>query len=202
MSTNNERFNSFWVIVFSVMVGYLAYFFVGSHLIGGLLPESNFKDLLSIFLMLSFMIFIYMALNFLLENKLPEFFYYLIWFYYFVLLFILNFCMERNINGFNLNPFKTVDKSFFDFFIFLLKNLVLFIPIGFLMRREEITKTFIIVLLLELSLELSQYVLMTGLFDINEIFCNIIGIYLGYFSFKKQKKKRKYHKKKRKKESD
>lgn len=196
--SNKERFNNFWVITFSVLVGYLANYFVGSYLLNDFLPESNLKDIFSIFLMISFMVFIYLILNFLLEKELTAFFYYVLWFYYFVLIFILNFGLERDINGFNLNPFKTMDKSFFDFFIFLLKNLVLFIPIGFLLREEDIFRSLVIVLLFEISLELAQYVLKVGIFDINEIFFNIIGIYLGYFAFKKQKKKRKYAKRRKK----
>lgn len=199
--SSNGRFNSFWVIIFSIMVGYLAYYFVGSYIITGMVPESNFKDLLSIFLMISFMIFIYLFLNFLLENKLPDFFYYIIWFYYFLLIFVLSFCIEKNVTGFNLNPFKTVNKSFFEFFMFLIKNVVLFLPIGFLLRKEEISKTLVIVILLELSVELSQAVLRVGQFDINEIFFNVIGIYLGYFAFKKEKK-RKYKKRQRKASTD
>ncbi|MGL5614628.1 MAG: VanZ family protein [Sarcina sp.] len=196
--SNNERFNNFWVITFSVLVGYLANYFVGSYLLNDFLPESNLKDIFSIFLMISFMVFIYLILNFLLEKELTAFFYYVLWFYYFVLIFILNFGLERDINGFNLNPFKTMDKSFFDFLIFILKNLVLFIPIGFLLRGEDIFRSLVIVLLFEISLELAQYVLKVGIFDINEMFFNVIGIYLGYFAFKKQKKKRKYNKRRKK----
>lgn len=200
--SSNGRFNNFWVIIFSIMVGYLTYYFIGSNILPSRIPEGNFRDILSIFVMISFMIFIYLVLNFLLENKLPNFFYYVMWFYYFLLLLVLNFGLERNINGFNLNPFKTVNKSFFEFFIFLIKNMVLFIPIGFLLKGEELLRTLIIVLLLELSVELSQYVLKVGMVDINEIFFNIIGIYLGYFIFKKEKKKRKYKKRKKKASTD
>lgn len=200
--SSSGRFNNFWVTVFSIMVGYLAYYFIGSDILPNRIPEGNFRDVLGIFIMISFMIFIYLVLNFLLENKLPDFFYYVIWFYYFLLLFVLNFCLQRDINGFNLNPFKTVNKSFFEFFLFLIKNMVLFIPIGFLLKSEEILRTLIIVLLLELSVELSQYVLKVGIFDINEIFFNVIGIYLGYFAFKKEKKKRKYKKRKKKASTD
>lgn len=187
---SRERFNGFWVSLFSLMVGYLLYFFIGETVSNKIVPNSRFESLIALFFMTSCMVLIYISLSFLLERKLPKFFIYVLWAHYFILFFIINFAINKGVSGFRLNPFNKLSFSGLEYVFILIKNIALFLPIGYLLRKENVLKSFAFVVLLVLTIELSQYALKSGYFDVNDIIFSIIGVYVGYFSFRKPRKRR------------
>lgn len=68
----------------------------------------------------------------------------------------------------------------------LIMNVVFFIPIGYLVKNKGFLRSFVIVLVSVLGIESTQYVLALGFFDAGDIVLNLVGIYLGYFYFRRQ----------------
>lgn len=189
-----DRFNNFWVIMFSLMVGYLIYFFVGNNIAISIVNNKELAGFVGIFFMSSCIVFIYIFLNFLLERKIGKSFLYIIWIHYFCFFFIIMFCLNIGEYGFKIK-FMDVDQYNGLGLAFLaIKNVGIFVPIGYLARKEDFIKSMVFALFFILTIELSQYVFKMGTFDVNEIFFSIIGVGTGYIMFYKKKKKRKKRK--------
>lgn len=47
-SNNNTRFNGFWLAVFSIMVGYLIYFFLYSNISSSMIIDDQIKEFVEI----------------------------------------------------------------------------------------------------------------------------------------------------------
>ncbi len=77
--------------------------------------------------------------------------------------------------------------------IIIIENLIgkiaLFLPFGFLVpiivgRRIKVLKLFLIGFLLCFIIEATQLMTRTGIFDVDDLMLNMIGIILGYSLFK------------------
>lgn len=195
MERENDRFNDFWVAMFSIMVGYLIYFFVGHNIANSLTPDKDIASFIGVFFMSTCIVFIYMVLTYLLERTLPLFFKYILWGHYYGLLFISTFCLSIGEYGFILKPFDIEQYSTFEYGLMIIRCVILFIPIGYLVRKEVFIKSITFVVLLILTIELSQTSFRIGTFDVNEIVFSTIGASIGYFTFKgksfRRKKRRK-----------
>ena len=186
VSRNNDRFNDFWVVMFSFMVGYLIYFFVGHNIANNLVKDKDVGSFIGVFFMSSCIVIIYMVLTFLLERTLPMIFKYVLWGHYYALFFIMIFCLNIGEEGFILKPFEMKYYKDSWYIAMILKSVMLFIPIGYLVRREVFIKSISFVVLLILTIEFSQTAFKLGKFDVNEIVFSCIGVCIGYFSFRKK----------------
>ena len=194
-SKEKERFSDFWVFMFSLMVGYLIYFFVGTKITGEMVENKDIAGFIGVFFMTTCMIIIYMILNFMLERCMPRYFKYILWGHYYALFIIVFFCLNIGQSEFVINPFTNPEYTAINYLMLILKCIILFIPIGYLVRKEIFIKSFSFMLLFILTMELSQYVFKLGTFNISEIIFSLVGVSIGYFSFQKRKSK---NKKKRK----
>ena len=65
----------------------------------------------------------------------------------------------------------------------VLLNIVCFIPLGFLVgmiaKRYRVLMTLIVGLLVSLTIEFSQLIWQRGVFDLNDIFNNVVGSMIG-----------------------
>ena len=191
-SNEKERFSDFWVFMFSLMVGYLIYFFVGSRIASNIIDNEDIAGFIGVFFMSTCMIIIYMILNFMLERCMPRFFRYVLWVHYFALFIIVFFCFDIGKSGFVINPFEDLDYRAMEYMGLVFKCVTLFIPIGYLVRKEVFIKSFSFMLLFILTMELSQYAFKLGIFNVNEIVFSMVGVSIGYFLSQKRKvKKRK-----------
>ncbi|NLP27549.1 MAG: VanZ family protein [Clostridia bacterium] len=59
-------------------------------------------------------------------------------------------------------------------------NISFFIPIGFLFRNKKGSFSILIILLVLLFVETTQYIFKLGIFDIDDIIFNFIGFVIGY----------------------
>lgn len=101
---------------------------------------------------------------------------------YFVVLILVLFARRSfGISKYNLNPMAILHglNSYVGFLIFVF-NVVLFIPIGYLFRHKKFVTLLIVMLPVEFIIESIQYIFKVGVFDINDISLNIIGISIGY----------------------
>jgi len=103
---------------------------------------------------------------------------------------------------YNLTLFREVKRSFWclhagnqDYFILnFVFNIVAFIPFGFFLpflSRERKGRKFLYVMfsafLFTLSIEVLQLVLKVGTFDVDDIFLNTVGGFIGFILFKTTK---------------
>jgi len=93
----------------------------------------------------------------------------------------------------NFVPFKTIlpyllgAHGWFIAFINLAGNIALFIPVGFLIpliyRKMTWQKSLIFGLILTFIIETTQTVFHIGIFDIDDIILNALGVMIGYWIF-------------------
>ena len=94
---------------------------------------------------------------------------------------------------YNIYPFKTIIEYLFNatrynfhvVFINLIANIVTFIPFGFLIpilskKHRTLFNMTIISLLVIMMIEVMQFILNVGVFDIDDIILNTSGCILGY----------------------
>ncbi|MFV0503117.1 MAG: VanZ family protein [Lachnospirales bacterium] len=86
----------------------------------------------------------------------------------------------------NLNPFETItnyyiysSKNFFVSGTNLFGNIIIFIPIGFLLKLFNTRFTSIFIFFITCFVELIQYILAIGVADIDDIILNYIGGLIG-----------------------
>ncbi|MGL4742509.1 MAG: hypothetical protein ACRC41_17245 [Sarcina sp.] len=188
--SSKERFNNFWVVIFSLMVGYLIYFFIGSSMTNSLFKYDEVATFVGIFFMTSCMVSIYIVLNFLLERRLSRNFLYILWIHYYVLFFIIHFCLNIGESGLIVKFMDNTKYLDLDYFFMIIRCTILFIPLGYNFRKEIFIKSLSFMVLFILTIELFQNVLHLGTFDLNEIFFSLVGFSLGYFISQKKKKRK------------
>ncbi len=66
-------------------------------------------------------------------------------------------------------------------------NIIFFIPIGYLLKNLPINKSINYTLIGLIVIELLQLITRRGIFDINDIILNSIGIFIGYYFSNKYK---------------
>lgn len=113
--------------------------------------------------------------------------------------------MTRNIiriegTAYNLVPFRTIlgyvkgfDNYNLDIIIrFFTVNLLLFMPLGFLLSRPRTNMSkkidYLLIIFTPLLIDLFQAILKVGLFDIDAVILNILGCLLVYKVFTSNKK--------------
>lgn len=102
---------------------------------------------------------------------------------YCILLTIVIMFKSIGVQAINLNPLSILTQFGEGAFI-VLANIVLFIPIGFILFSfvKPIKKAIIYSFLGLLCLEITQYILHLGVADISDLFTNLAGIGLGYLA--------------------
>ncbi|MFA9493036.1 VanZ family protein [Streptococcus sp. E17BB] len=100
---------------------------------------------------------------------------------YLVALLFVIMLKSRGVQGINLNPLNLLTQFQESAFI-VFANIVLFIPVGFLLfRRVKTLKMVVASATIGLIiLEISQYLLHLGIADVADILTNLSGILLGY----------------------
>ena len=110
----------------------------------------------------------------------------------------LNFNFSRPISDANFIFLKETWKlvyaqSELDFFYNSLGNILCFIPLGFLTpivfsKKENFLKILVAGILFSVLIETLQFLLATGVSDIDDVFFNTIGVVIGYFFYRIGKK--------------
>ena len=107
------------------------------------------------------------------------------------LLFSNSFSYRTGHRTFNLVPFKTImlyikaikHTNLHLMIINVLGNILLFLPLGFYLKAfiKNINYTLLTIISIPITIEILQYLLKTGVADIDDIILNIIGEIIGFF---------------------
>lgn len=106
----------------------------------------------------------------------------------------LNMTIDNIKNGISINliPFRTlhiyIQYIFMipHFFIIILGNIMIFMPIGLFLNKNKLQ--FISIIIFIIIKEMLQFILNIGSFDIDTIILNSVGVILGVIIAKKLKK--------------
>ncbi|WP_261828616.1 VanZ family protein [Inconstantimicrobium mannanitabidum] len=115
------------------------------------------------------------------SRQIDKYSYYIIWTCYFFILAFVLFGRPTAFRKFNFNPLDILNglNNFDSIFIYLL-NILAFIPIGYIFRHKGARNMLLIMIPIEFLIETIQYIFKLGIFDINDIILNLIGICIGY----------------------
>lgn len=100
--------------------------------------------------------------------------------------------METESGGLRLELFWTIRKAWTEhqglYWYYIIGNILLFVPFGFLLplTAKQMEKVWIVTLMgasLSLGIELLQYLTGTGLCELDDLFHNTLGTFLGYQLF-------------------
>ncbi|CCI85848.1 glycopeptide antibiotics resistance protein [Lactobacillus pasteurii DSM 23907 = CRBIP 24.76] len=128
-----------------------------------------------------------------------------LWTFYLIFLFMfttfrksyfpwqLTFYWDRPLSDINLIFFKETWKMIYaqssvDFIYNLFGNILCFIPLGILTpivfsKQQTLLRVVLAGMLISITIEAFQFVLLTGVTDIDDVFFNTCGMLLGYFIF-------------------
>lgn len=165
------------VILFSVVIGYLFYYYISMDMINQFYPVSEENGLV---LYLCHIVFFLVLLKVIFGIEITKVDKVLSSIMYFTILYMAMFdrfeLAERKIN---LNPFQ----GFFDEgFIQMILNILVFIPFYSVLTwflTLDKTKSLLLFIVFVFLIESYQYISMTGIFDVTDILLNLVGYFCG-----------------------
>ncbi|WP_099221243.1 VanZ family protein [Listeria costaricensis] len=100
---------------------------------------------------------------------------------YFIILGVLLFGKASDVQGVSFDTFSFVNSfAAGNLRVITLGNILMFMPIGFLLVKRSFWQTGLIAIGLVTGIEITQYILKVGFFDTGDIFLNTTGILLGF----------------------
>lgn len=133
--------------------------------------------------------YIYILVTLIVDRRVSAKDGYTLKFMYIIFLITLFFSKDVNttagyINTFNLDVTEVSYSLNTNIgLLFIIMNVILLIPVGWLCRKFDVVIKFLFPILLFLIVEYIQYVNGVGVFDINDIILNTVGFYIGTFLF-------------------
>lgn len=100
-----------------------------------------------------------------------------LYFLYFILLFYSLFLKNIGLQGYEINPLTYFDGLAYGYWFEPVMNLLLFIPIGFLFKGSW--KRILIAAIGLMAVEILQYVLHLGIFDLGDFLANFVSLGIG-----------------------
>ncbi len=170
--------NRVWVTV--LISGLLYYFYLYNFISVSISKSSDIHMIL--FVIVTY--YIYLAICLILERRLSERDTYAFSFLYIIFLITLFYSKDVEsatyVNTFNLDVRSYVYSINSTVgILFIIMNVVLIIPLGWMLRKLDIVIKFVLPLLIFLTTEYTQYIFGVGIFDINDIILNTLGFYIG-----------------------
>jgi glycopeptide antibiotics resistance protein len=112
----------------------------------------------------------------------------LLWGFYFLVLVSFLFLRSRGVSGVSLSPFSFIQDAAnnSDALWMAAMNIALFLPIGYLLRKQSLLLSVLSILGIVLAIESAQYLLSLGFFDLGDMLLNISGFSMGYSIFKRK----------------
>lgn len=167
------------------MIGY--YFFLKEFFTEGISTSID----IHMILLICVTYYIYILISLIVDRRIQSKDAYTLRFMYIIFLITLFFSKDVNTNAGYINTFNldikhlsySLNSTIGIFFIIM--NVVLIIPIGWMCRKLDVIIKILLPILLFLIIEYIQYTNGVGIFDINDIILNTCGFYLGTFIFGK-----------------
>ncbi|WP_368489740.1 VanZ family protein [Clostridium sp. BJN0013] len=169
------------LFIFSSIIGFSLHRMLTADLIMNFFPRIYSHTWIHIMAIICQGIFIFALINLLIHKKISKPYAYILWGCYFCILMFIFFIRMVGMTGINLNPLDIIKNISADpLFIFtVIMNIFIFIPLGYLFRKKTFTFSLVSAFVISLCIEIIQYILKVGIFDIDDIIFNIIGFMIG-----------------------
>lgn len=169
------------IFTFSLIIGFSLHRILTADLIMNFFPEIYAHTWIHIMAIICQGIFIFVLINLLIHKKISKPYEYILWGCYFCILVFIFFIRMVGMTGINLNPFDIIKNISSDpLFIFtVIMNIFIFVPLGYLFRKKTFIFSLATAFIISLCIEIIQYILKVGIFDIDDIIFNIIGFMIG-----------------------
>lgn len=175
-------------IIFGAIIGYLLYYSVFMETIVLFIDSSSIKyTIISILALIISIASCIAVLSLIINQRINKQLFIVICIAYFTTLFTVLFLRSSIERIFIFNPFIGLADTFSNWETALQNviNLVMFIPIGYFMRKLKYHNLLIVSFVISLGIELIQLLTMRGIFDTFDILLYFIGINIGYLLFNK-----------------
>lgn len=183
---NSKILKFFLYAIISLVISFFIYRFITIRLIDFLPFVIDNPIPFYIIIVLFQAIIIYIVLNGIQNNELDNKSKKMLWIQYFIVVIFLLFGRNIGVKGVELNLFIAIKDWFSDSFsiVIAIANFLMFIPLSFFFRNKSFIYSILSILSIVFCIELTQYLLSLGIFDIGDILLNCLGFSLGRLVFK------------------
>lgn len=178
---------NFLLILVSVVIGYILYYNVFMEIIPLFFSSDITYLVVSIMCLIGSIAGCIIVLDLLVNKKISKNLFILICIVYFVVMLTALFLRQSLERVFVFNPLIGLVDTFTNSQMFMqsIMNLVLFVPVGYFLRKKKRFNQILIASTISIGIEILQVALMRGFFDTFDIILYFIGINMGCFIFKK-----------------
>lgn len=131
-------------------------------------------------------VLMYTAADYVVEKKINALNLKILWAVYFLSMTFMLFGRSRIGTMINLDP-RELFNTYAQNIELMIMNFIMFMPVGYLLKRWSWAKVLLFALLIVLSIETIQLISQRGIFDIDDIILNTAGIMFGYYLTKLKK---------------
>ena len=186
-SKGKATVKKFLLILAGIIIGYILYYNVFMEIIPLFFSSDIAYLVVSIMCLIGSVVGCIIVLDLLVNKKINKNLFILICIAYFVVMMTALFLRQSLERVFVFNPLIGLVDSFNDSQMLMqsIMNLVLFIPVGYFLRKKKNFNQISIAFIISVGIETLQVALMRGFFDAFDIILYFIGINIGCFLFRK-----------------
>lgn len=178
-----KSFENLLFLILSCIIALIINYYLTSKIVFNLVSINNsIIKPYSIILIIFQIVCIFCIIQFVIYETIDEITLKVFYICYFLMLIPSLF--GRNIfkiRIYNLNPIVLWNElKTFEGVITAILNIILFMPIGYIFKNKKFGTLIAIMLPVEFMIESTQLIFKVGVFDVDDIILNIIGISLGY----------------------
>lgn len=186
-SKGKATVKKFLLILAGIIIGYILYYNVFMEIIPLFFSSDIAYLVVSIMCLIGSVVGCIIVLDLLVNKKINKNLFILICIAYFVVMMTALFLRQSLERVFVFNPLIGLVDTFNDSQMLMqsIMNLVLFIPVGYFLRKKKNFNQILIAFIISVGIETLQLALMRGFFDTFDIILYFIGINVGCFLFRK-----------------
>lgn len=172
-------------IALSAIVSYIFFFYVTSPIFYFFYNgNSAFDYPIILILYIGQTLIIYMISNLVINRRINSTNLNFLWCIYFLVMAFLLFGRQKIGSCINMNIMEIFNFNQFNILLIFM-NFLLFMPIGYLLRKLKLAYSVIVGLLIVLAIETTQLLSQRGIFDIVDIVIDTLSILTGYLITKR-----------------
>ena len=174
--------------------------FVLGGLIGFILAEKVFSEIIPIYInvfspvypitvygtLVASIIFFILIFQLIINKKVSKLLFIILFVFYFAFLLVALFCRSSFESFIILNPLTGLMDMFSEkeMLFQCFANFAIFIPAGYLVRKQSVPTTLGVSLIAAVCIEIIQYIFKLGFFDTFDILLYVLGVFVGRVIFK------------------
>ena len=177
------------LLLAGIIIGYLIYYNIFMELVVLFVSRGFTYYFVSILCLIGSIIGCIILLNLIFYKKISKPMFVTIVIAYICVLFSVLFLRRFTEQVYIFNPLVSLKDLFYSRLMLFqsFMNFIIFIPIGYFLRKFTYKKVIIFSIIFSLLIELCQVITMRGFFDTLDAIIYVLGISTGYFIFKKIK---------------